>query len=132
MPGASHRKKTPESTLALVPRLAEGVEIAVNDEGFAEASVPYPRTRWMRFLRFIFKAPDVRILVLDEAGTFAAGLIDGRRTFGELSALLAEERGLEASEAQRSMAAFLRSLADRRMIVFGRPGDDGALEESVD
>jgi hypothetical protein len=119
-----------ERTLALVPYVVAGVEVSHNDAGLAEIKAPRRRSRLFRILSFLFRLPPDRILILDETGTLALGLINGQRTFSELAGMLAAERGLDNSSAQASMAAFLESLADRRVVAFrrgmAREGAEGA------
>lgn len=120
-----------EHPFGLVPALKSGVQVAKNAEGFAQLRIPRPRTRLHRFLGFIFRLPDYKILVLDETGTEMLGLIDGRRTFRELATRLQQSRSLERTVAEVSMAAFLRRLVEERVISMSRSPRDTAPRRSA-
>jgi hypothetical protein len=53
---------------------------------------------------------------LDELGTFVYGLIDGVRTVEQIMAEFAAHYRLNKREAEISVAAFLRMLAERKII----------------
>ena len=90
--------------------IREGVSVARTDEGLARIEIPRPDTRLRRFLSFIFRLPDYKILVLDETGSQMLSLINGRRSFSELAGHLARTHSMEDLQARRSMAAFLERL----------------------
>jgi hypothetical protein len=118
-----------EETLNIVPFIVSGVEITKNEEGLAQVRIPRPKTRLMRFLCFIFKAGDYKMVVLDETGTEMLGLIDGQRTFRDLAEYLEKNRSLRVRQARESMAAFLARLSEERVIAFKRRIADGEAAE---
>ena len=124
MTGSGGRPEFAQRTLALVPYIVGGVQVSDNDAGMAQIKLPRSRSRLFRILSFLFRLPEDKILVLDETGTMALGLINGQRTFSELAGMLAAERGIDNSSAQHSMAAFLTSLADRRVVAFRKAAED--------
>ncbi|MHC4715274.1 MAG: PqqD family protein, partial [Planctomycetota bacterium] len=99
-----------------VVRLAAGVEVTETSGGLARIMIPRPRGRRWRFLSFIFRLGDCRILLLDETGTSVLGLINGRRRFSDLVRCLAQMHSLEDLQAGRSMAAFLGRLQSEGVI----------------
>jgi hypothetical protein len=113
----------PESALKVVPSFVPDAQILRDGEGYVQLKMPRPRTFWWRFLCFIFKAPDYRIITLDETGSEMAALIDGKTTFSELSEHLAAARTLEEGQARESMAAFLRRLGYEGVIRLAGRGE---------
>jgi len=124
-------KEISEETLDLIPFVFPGVEIARDKEGSAEVRIPRSKTRLMRFLCFIFKAGDYRIVVLDETGTQVLDLIDGQRTFRDLAEHLEKTRLLQTRQARESMAAFLARLSEEHAIAFKKRIADGEAAEGV-
>jgi hypothetical protein len=99
-----------------VVRLAAGVEVTETSGGLARVVIPRPKGRVWRFLSFVFRLGDSRILVLDETGTSVLGLINGRRKFSDMVRCLAQMHSLDDIQAGRSMAAFLGRLQSEGVI----------------
>ncbi|HTQ10474.1 MAG TPA: PqqD family protein [Fimbriimonadaceae bacterium] len=60
--------------------------------------------------------PVIRQFELEEIGAFVWSLIDGRRNFDALSKQLQRKYKMNPAEADASLAAFLKMLADRGLI----------------
>lgn len=105
--------------------IREGVSVGRSDEGMARIEIPRPNTRRRRFVSFIFRLPDYKILILDETGTEVLSLINGRRSFSDLAGRLARAHSMEDIQARRSMAAFLERLYDDGVIIFVREPVEG-------
>lgn len=131
-PSAECPAESVDRVLGLVPYVVSTVETSRNKDGLAEIRIPRPRTRWVRFLCFIFRLPDYKILILDETGTEMLELIDGQRTFRDLAKHLEETKSLTCVAAQASMAAFLRRLDDERVISVRGDSGETPLEGAVD
>ncbi|UCF68259.1 MAG: PqqD family protein [Acidobacteriota bacterium] len=66
-----------------------------------------------------------RILGLNESGTLVWNLLDGRRSIGQLVDALAAHFGLPAREIDTDVLEFVRSLADRDLLVSVEGGEQG-------
>jgi hypothetical protein len=107
-----------------VVELSEDISFETGADGFVRIRIPRPDTRIRRFLSFIFRLGDHKILVLDETGTEMFGLINGQRTFKELARHLAGACSLEEDLAEQSMAAFLNRLSHEGVVKYAaKPGE---------
>jgi hypothetical protein len=74
--------------------------------GFASAVA-----KWMQ-------APDTKTFELDEVGAFVWELCDGKHTFEGISKELCRRYKMNRVEADASLAAYLQTLGQRRLITF--------------
>ena len=91
----------------------DGVK-AVEADGRLQVVVRWRRTRglWARFMPPIIE----RTVKLDEVGAFVFRLIDGRRDVRQIIEEFVRRYRANRREAELSTVAFLRSLAERRVI----------------
>ena len=125
------RKKPPvvlNRTQATAARPMRNPALAhhINDEGYVVVTLPRREDTTGKLLSWVFMVPESRPIVLDEIGTLIWGLCDGKHSFADLSAALAEKYSITAREAEVSLAEFLRSLGKRGMIAFALPKDVAA------
>lgn len=71
------------------------------------------------------KGPGEKKYVLDEVGSYVWELLDGERTIGDVAELLAQHFKLHRREAQASLLAYLRMLAERGLVRLVAPGQGG-------
>lgn len=100
----------------LRPMRNRAIEWEVGDQGEAVLQVPRRKDRVGRFVGAWFRLPDTRTVVLDEVGTFVWGLCDGRNTVEAIVGKLLAEYKLGRRETEVSVAAYLQSLVERRLI----------------
>jgi hypothetical protein len=62
-----------------------------------------------------------RIMGLNPVGSFAFGLVDGRRSVGDLAVAIAARFGIGEERALADVAAFLGDLRARGLLEEGRP-----------
>lgn len=97
-----------------VARPAAGVHGELGDEGL----LTLRRPRWgpvRRAVARVLRVPPEFTVRLDALGTQAWGLLDGRRTVGEVRAELARTRPDETDLAAR-LGKFLGTMASHKMI----------------
>ncbi len=95
----------------------------VNNEGYVVVTLPRREDTTGKLLSWVFMVPESRPVVLDEIGTMIWGLCDGKHSFADLAAALAERYSITSREAEVSLAEFLRRLGKRGMIAFALPRD---------
>jgi hypothetical protein len=101
-------------SLAGIPVVNPGVTSEEIEAGRLRLTARFPRGTG---LLARFQPPVLeRSVKLDELGAFVFRLIDGRRSVLEIVDLFAARYRANRREAELSVAAFVRSLAERRMI----------------
>lgn len=114
---ATNKKQPPidrRRSLAGIPVLNPGVAVEEAEDGLLVAKVKLKRGTGF-FARF---QPAVmeRNVELDELGSFVLGEINGKRTTRDIVNAFAKRYSVNRREAELSCVAFLRSLAQRRVI----------------
>jgi hypothetical protein len=108
---------TREQALAGVPVLNEGVSMVVNNGRTLVVlrTAALRRSRWSLLARL---TPNVseRRFALDELGVEVLNQIDGRRTVRALVDGFADRHKVNRREAELSVAAFIRMLAQRGIV----------------
>lgn len=92
-----------------------------NEKGEVVLKVKLAPSKPGLFSGFV-KRPTERKYVLDEVGSYVWELLDGERTVGDVAELLAQRFKLHLREAQASLLAYLRILAERGLIRLVAPG----------
>jgi hypothetical protein len=94
-------------------------------------SYPVAIRPWLeRLLRRLGRgaqAPPRRKVQLDALGTQVWGMIDGRRSVGEIVVAFGEAQRLPHREAELSVTAFLRMLGKRGLVGIQAPGSDAPV-----
>jgi hypothetical protein len=100
-------------SLTGIPVVNDGVK-TVEADGRLQVVVRWQRTRglWSRFMPPVLE----RTVKLDEVGAFVFRLIDGRRNVRQIIEEFVRRYRANRREAELSTVAFLRSLAERRVI----------------
>jgi hypothetical protein len=131
------KKKTPalskKEALWTLPIRNPYLEWSKNEEG--EAVIQIPRRKdWVgRVLSLVFNPPEKRQLVLDKIGTMVWDLADGEHTFEEIVRTIKREFKLTRREAEVGVAAFLRELGKRKLIVLAvrKEEKNGAKRQNI-
>lgn len=108
---------TREQALAGIPVLNEGVSM-VTDSGRTLVVLRVAnlrRSRWSLLARLAPKVAERRF-ALDELGVEVFNQIDGKRTVRDLIDLFAATHKVNRREAELSVAAFIRMLAQRGIV----------------
>lgn len=113
---------TREKSLALIPVKNRFVETTRLDGGLVRLSYPTTVKPWFsgpaKRLGVWNGKPMIKKLDLDEMGTLAWNLIDGKCAVKDIIAAFAARYALERREAEISMTAFIRELGKRGVIAF--------------
>ena len=83
-----------------------------------EISLKLPRRKvwWLNALARLGRISEYRMLTLDKVGSWVWDLCDGEHSVKDLVAMLAEKHQLSRKEAEVSMVAYLRTLAQRGLV----------------
>jgi hypothetical protein len=100
-----------------IPHICEGVEVHTGSKSgykLKKALKPEPGVadllaRWFKFKR------DVRV-DLDQHGTAFWKLVDGKRSLGEIEAILRKDMGMEELESKRAVILFTKGLMLRHLL----------------
>jgi len=121
------RKRRPRPTpipleviLMSKPVRSPNIEWEKGEKGEVIVKVKLPPPKPGPFSGFI-KRPSERKYVLDEVGSYVWELLDGSRTVGEIVDLVAQRYKLHRREAEASLLAYLRMLAERGLIKLVAP-----------
>ena len=93
------------------------IESVTEEDGEISLKIPRRRTWWINLLAKWGRIPDHRVIALDEIGTGVWENCDGEHSVKDLIALHAQKYQLSRKEAELSMIAYLRQLAQRGIIV---------------
>ncbi len=92
------------------------------DAGRVVVEIPAPSRPWRAPLAWLSSKMSSKRVRLDEVGSLAWTLLDGRRTVGEVAAALRERFGDRVEPAEERLGTLLRSL--HRGGLVGYPGYD--------
>lgn len=99
--------------------------------GTAEAlvliKVPRRKDRLGNLTAKIFRLPEFRNLELDEIGSDVWELCDGKHSVEDLTGVLVKKYRLNRRQAETSVTAYLKMLAERRLIAL-KTGQSGKAE----
>jgi len=124
--GKEGPKLTREQSLAAVPVLNQLITKERNADGKLVVNVPRKRTSMVRLIAKVFRLPPYKQIELDELGSYAVELCDGRNTVADVVDRFAEKFRLNRREAEVSMVSYLESLAKRGIIGFAVPQEGGS------
>lgn len=93
-------------------------------------TIPRRTDRMGRILSFWFQMPEGRTVELDEFGTEVWGMCDGEHTVEQLVRHTCDAYKLNRRQGEVSVVAFMRMLAQRRLVGFkvGGTADHGSRE----
>ncbi len=114
--------------LRSVPCLNTDVQWQVQDSGEWMAVFKRHLTWPQRVYTLLFPSPDIARVMLDAVGSGVVRQIDGKRTVGELIALVADEFNLSRKEAEVALLQYLEDLGKRRLVGFLQPPKTGSKE----
>ena len=80
--------------------------------------IPRRKDRVARVLCRVFRAPEYKEIALDEVGSHIWELCDGDRSVESIVAVTCKKYQLTRRECETSVAAYLKTLGDRRLIGF--------------
>lgn len=104
-------------SLRSIPAIIPGVTFEEEEDGRLTVLVPIRRRGG--FLGY-FQSPATKHRIrLDEIGAYVVGIIDGERTVQSIVDAFAGKYRVNKREAELSIAAFLKSLAQRNVIAIG-------------
>jgi hypothetical protein len=120
IPKIFRRKEKPtvtrEEAMRAVPLRNPAVTWTVNEEGEVQLTVPLRKDGWMRVAKFVFKIPDTREIQLDEVGSEVWQWCDGENSVARIIERLQKQHKLNRKEAEVSLTAYLKTLAQRGLI----------------
>ena len=100
------------------PKIAWAREPA-REEGLPElvlVRVPRRQDRWGNFVAKCFKLPDHKKIELDQIGSDVWELCDGTHSVENIARRISEGYKLNKRQAETSVTAYLKMLADRRLV----------------
>lgn len=100
------------------PTRNEALAWEKNDAGEVRITVTRQDTWRVRLLSKVFYIPKQRTITLDEVGTQVWELCNGRTTVGQMIESLSGRYQLNRKEAEVSLLAYLKTLAQKRFIGF--------------
>lgn len=89
-----------------------------NDSGEVQITVKRQENWKVRLISKIFYIPKNRKITLDEVGTEVWQLCDGRNTVARMIEELSDKYQLNRKEAEVSLLAYLKTMAQKRFIGF--------------
>lgn len=123
------RKSRPSRAQVLAARPVRHPKVAWSREPSREEGLPdlvllrVPRRqdRWGNLMARWFKLPESKKIELDQIGSDVWELCDGSCTVETISRRISESYKLNKRQAQTSVTAYLKMLADRRLIGLTSP-----------
>lgn len=120
IPRIFRRKEKPaitrEEALKAVPVRNPVVRWDLSEEGEVHLTVPLRQDGWMRLAKVLFRIPDAREILLDEVGSEVWQWCDGENSVAEIIERLQKQHKLNYKEAEVSLTAYLKTLAQRGLI----------------
>lgn len=86
------------------------------ESGLMLLKVPRRSDRWGNFVARWFKLPDHKKIELDEIGSDVWEWCDGKSGVGEISKKISAKYRLNTRQSEASVTAYLKMLAERRLI----------------
>jgi hypothetical protein len=105
-----------KDSLSAKPVLNRLVQMERRPDGNVILHVPRRQTALVKTVSSFFQIPAYKKVALDELSTFVIELCDGTHTVAEIVGEFSERFRLNRREAEVSMGAFLRNLAERSII----------------
>ncbi len=118
--------------LAARPLRCPGITEKPLADGGIELTVSLPRSRMLRWLSRGKNDPIVRRYQLDPPGVEAWRMIDGQTTVKAMIDRFASEHAMEKLQAEAAMLTYLRTLAQRGIMMLVLPHEAGREPGSTD
>jgi hypothetical protein len=114
----SRRKKTLTREQSLAARPVRNSSLTVNrdDDGSVVLRIQRKKTWWANVLAKVLRMPDSKKVALDEIGTTVWDMCDGKHTVQSIIDGFVKKYKLNRREAEVSMFAYLKNLAERGFI----------------
>lgn len=125
------RRLSRDESLATVPVRNELLEYEEDEKGLASIKIPRKDTWWVKAMSKIMYVPSSKVVSLDEVGSYVWRMCDGKTTVKELIEDFRKEFKLSRKEAEVSMVAFLRTLAQNGIIGLVVPSADSGTSEKA-
>ena len=120
-----------EKSLASVPVRNELLEFEEDEKGLVSIKIPRKDTCWVKVMSKIMYVPSSKVFSLDEVGSYVWRMCDGQTTVKELMEDFQEKFKLSRKEAEISIVAFLRMLAQKGIIGLAVPSADPGASQSA-
>ena len=117
------KRRQPRNIASFVAKAVVGHELA--DDGVVSLLVPRFRARWMQWLQNRLPRPHMRVK-LDELGSAAWLLIDGRRTVTEIGEELHGKFGAKIEPVNQRIGFFIGLLRRNKFIELEEPQETPA------
>jgi hypothetical protein len=93
--------------------------------------IPRRRDRWGDTVARLFRLPDHRKLELDEIGSDVWEMCDGALTVETITKAICLKYRLNRRQGETSVTAYLRQLAERRLVALRAAGNPGVKKSAV-
>lgn len=113
------------------PARNEALAWEKNDDGEVQITVTRQETWKVRLLSKVFYVPRKRKITLDEVGTEVWQMCNGRTSVSQMIEGLSGKYQLNRKEAEVSLLAYLKSLAQKRFVGFVIEGEEGPRDRGA-
>ena len=114
--------------LSSKPARNEALEWEKNDDGEVRITVTRQDTWKVRLISKVFYIPRKRKITLDEVGSEVWQMCNGRTTVAQMIEGLSDKYQLNRKEAEVSLLAYLKTLAQKRFVGFMVEGQEDQRE----
>ena len=117
IPGVANRSPMPrEQAMAIIPVHNPSIAWEKVEGGEVVVRIPRRSDRLGRLISKVFKVPDRKEVLLDEVGGSVWELCDGVHDIGYIIAETSKMYKLNRREAEVSVTAYIKTLAERKFI----------------
>jgi hypothetical protein len=106
-----------DEAFSAIPVANTAIRVQTTEQGYVRISYPIHLNRWLARLLPRGASLPLRTLELDGIGSFVWQHIDGRSSVQHLAERVAERYALQLPEARQAVAAFIRQLGRRGIVV---------------
>ncbi|OIN95754.1 hypothetical protein AUJ66_08290 [Candidatus Desantisbacteria bacterium CG1_02_38_46] len=109
-------KLTREDSLKAKPVRNQKLLWEKDEKGNVLIYIPRRKTAWTHLFSFIFSESGKKTIILDEIGSKVWEMCDGEKTVEEIISFFCKEYKLNLREAEVSIFAYFKKLAEKRLI----------------
>lgn len=109
--------RSQDEAFSAIPVANTAIRVKTTDQGYVLISYPINLNRWLARLLPRGASLPLRSLELDSIGSYVWQHIDGRNSVQKLAERVAERYALQLPEARQAVAAFIRQLGRRGILV---------------